>query len=234
MKAPATSRPSVQARETMAHAELAELNAQASHLVLPPYASTLFGAHSSVFEGVDGEGEITHGWVSPFNSSIIKFETHWSGRGLSAGYQDLYGHPGPQYCVYFNFTPAKTASYSMNAVLAFHGFYILRSDDGLFSSKFAQVTLKATMNVHQYVDIGVKSFPALIDEEHDNADAVRTYDRTQFFDYTTVLKEGDPVTATVTVRPWAQAAGGGSYAELNFKDGSANYIQPLFLSVALG
>ena len=40
--------------------------------------------------------------------------------------------------------------------------------------------------------------------------------------------------ATVTVLPTAQVAGSGSYAELNFKAGTANYIQPLFLSVASG
>ena len=121
----------------------------------------------------------------------------------------------------------------MLAVLAFHGFYILRSDDGIFTSKWAKVFLNAEMNVRQYVDVGLKSFPALIAEERDNADAVFTYDRTHFFDYTTVLKEGDPVTATVTVLPRAAAAGNGSYAELNFKAGTANYIEPLFLSVAL-
>ena len=76
------SRPSAQARDTKAHALLAELNAQAGHLALPPYASTLFGANASVFEGVDGEGEITNGWVSPSSSTRIKFETHFSGTGL--------------------------------------------------------------------------------------------------------------------------------------------------------
>jgi hypothetical protein len=222
------SRPSAQARDTKAHALLAELNAQAGHLTLPPYASTLFGANASVFEGVDGEGEITNGWVSPSSSTRIKFETHFSGTGLGP----VEGTP-PQFCVYFSFTPAKTASYSMLAVLAFHGFYILRSDDGIFTSKWAKVFLNAEMNVRQYVDVGLKSFPALIAEERDNADAVFTYDRTQFFDYTTVLKEGDPVTVTVTVLPRAAAAGNGSYAELNFKAGTANYIEPLFLSVAL-
>jgi hypothetical protein len=231
MKPSVILRPSAQARDTKAYAVLAESHGKAAHLVLPPYASTLFSADAGVFEGVDGEGEITNGWVSPSSSSHIKFETHWSGAGSFAP-PEAWSTP-LQYSVYFTFTPAKTASYSMTAVLAFHAFYILRADDGLFTSKFAKVFLSVVMNVHQYVDIGSKSFPALIDEEHDNADEVITFDRTSFFDYTTILKEGDPVTVTVTVLPRVQAYGWGSYSELNFKDGIANYIQPLFLSLAL-
>ena len=165
----------------------------------------------------------------PSSSSLIKFEIH----DYSESSLDHVTATPPQYCVYFSFTPATTASYSITAVLAWHGFYILRSDDGIFTSKSAKVFLNVEMNVHQYVDIGSKSFPALIAEDRDNADAVFTYDRTHFFDYTTVLKEGDPVTATVTVLPWVEAVGKGSYAELNFKAGTANYIQPLFLSVTL-
>ena len=65
VRAPVISRPSAQSRDAKAYAVLAELHAQANHLVVPPYASTLFGPDAGVFEGVDGEGEITNGWVSP-------------------------------------------------------------------------------------------------------------------------------------------------------------------------
>ena len=120
----------------------------------------------------------------------------------------------------------------MTAVLAFHGFYILRSDDGYFSCKHAEVKLSVQMNVHQYVDIGWKSFPALIDRKED-----RTLKRSppttehSFLDYTTVLKAGDPVVVTVKGTLHAFARGGGAYAELNFQAGTADYIEPLLLSV---
>jgi hypothetical protein len=65
------------------------------------------------------------------------------------------------------------------------------------------------MNVHQYVAIGQKSFPALIDRREGNVEEVTTYDRTHFLDYTTVLKAGDPVVVTVkgTLHAFARAAG---------------------------
>ena len=119
----------------------------------------------------------------------------------------------------------------MTAVLAFHGFYVLRSDDSWYNCRSAQVQLKARMNVRQYVDFGWKDFPLLIDREEDNAEEVTTYDRTGFFDYTAVLKAGDPVVVTFKGIVDASARGGGAYAELNFEAGTANYIEPLLLSV---
>ena len=119
----------------------------------------------------------------------------------------------------------------MTAVFAFHGFYVLRSDDSWYNCRNAKVKLTMSMNAHQYVDIGKKSFPPLIDRDEDNVEEVTTYDRTNFFDYTTVLKAGDPVIVTVSGTLDANARGGGAYAELNFEAGTANYIGPLLLSV---
>ena len=67
--------------------------------------------------------------------------------------------------------------------------------------------------------------------EKQNTEEVTSYDRTQFMDYTTGLRGGDPVVVTVKGVVEASAHGGGAYAELNFMDGTANYIWPLFLSV---
>ena len=93
------------------------------------------------------------------------------------------------------------------------------------------MVLNVQMNVHQYVDIGWKSFPALIDRHEGNVEEVTTYDRTHFLDYTTVLKAGDPAMVTVKGTLHAFARGSGAFAELNFEAGTANYIEPLLLSV---
>jgi hypothetical protein len=132
--------------------------------------------------------------------------------------------------MHFAFVPASTATYEMTAAIAFHGFYILRSDDGFFTCKEAIVKLNAQMNVHQYADTAWHDFP-LLNIVKQNTDEITTYDRTHFLDYTTGLRMGDPVVVTVKGTVEALGHGGGSYAELNFRDGTANYIEPLFLSV---
>jgi hypothetical protein len=108
---------------------------------------------------------------------------------------------------------------------------VLRSDDGFFTSKHAYVDLRVTMNVHQYVDFGWKSFPYPLSRDEDNINEFDNFDRTFFFDSTAPLRAGDPVVVTAKIEIVAGASGSGSYAELNFADGTANYIQPLFLSV---
>ena len=45
------------------------------------------------------------------------------------------------------------------------------------------------------------------------------------------LKAGDPVIVTVRGVIDADARGGGAFAELNFEAGTANFIEPLLLSV---
>jgi hypothetical protein len=206
--------------------------AEGAHLVLPPFASSIFVADKAVVAndpGESGSGAINSGWIFPDDPSKIRMMT--SGQADVWCFQAVAGSADPEFAVHFGFVPASTATYEMTSVLAFHGFFILRSDDGYFSCKHAEVKLSVQMNVHQYVDIGWKSFPVLIDRNEGNVEEVTTYDRTQFLDYTTVLKAGDPVVVTVKGKLHAFARGSGAYAELNFQAGTANYIEPLLLSV---
>lgn len=205
---------------------------EGGHMVLPPIASTLFAADRAALQGtlgLTGDGAINSGWVFPDEPGRIRIKD--SGHVGTACFEAYASPPAPEFSVHFGFVPASTANYEMTAVFAFHGFYILRSDDSWYNCRHAFAKLKVRMNVHQYVDIGWKNFPALIDRSEQNVESVTHYDRTQFLDYTTVLKGGDPVVITVNGSLDALGVGGGTYAELNFEAGTANYIEPLLVSV---
>lgn len=174
-------------------------------------------------------GEITSGWVFT-DAGNLKIEAHDSGSGT--GWRAHAGPPPVPHDVIFTFVPAETRTYELTAVFAFHGFYILQSDDGWLTHKFAQVSLDFAMNANQYVDLGWKTFPRPIDASGDNINQFESFDRTFFFDYSAPLRQGDPVVVTARVTLDAAASGSGSHAEINFLDGTANFIQPLFLSVA--
>jgi hypothetical protein len=209
--------------------------AEAGALVLPAFASSIVVPEISRLADIDGldwtTGELDSGWVFPDDPSHIRImdSRHYA----NALCWDNRPDPPPEFAVYFGFVPASTATYNLNAVLAFHGFYILRCDDSWWNCRDAEVTLTVQMNVHQYTDSGWTDFTVL-DVETANADEVTSYDRTQFFDCNAALRAGDPVVVTVKGVVHASAHGGGAYAELNFADGTANYIQPLFLAVAPG
>ena len=138
--------------------------------------------------------------------------------------------PYPEFAAHFTFVPGTTATYEMTAVISFHGFYILRSDDSWWNCRAASVNLTVEMTVHQYSDLAWQT-TTLLDIEKDNTNEVTSYDATKFLDYTTGLRAGDPVIVTVKGTVKASGHGGSTYAELNFADGTANFIQPLFCSV---
>lgn len=233
-------RPAMVARPDTARTEAKEaavrsaVLAEGGHLVLPPFASSIFvgdaGAIANAPPGDSGTGAINSGWVFPQNAADIRLKT--SSQNDIACLLAVAGPADPTFSVNFAFVPATTATYSMTAIFAFHGFYILRSDDSWWNCRHAETKLSVQMNVNQYANLGWNNFPALIDRNESNDEEVTTYDRTQFFDYTpVVLKAGDPVVVTVKGTLHAFARGSGAYAELNFQDGTANYIRPLFLSV---
>jgi hypothetical protein len=206
--------------------------AEGGHVVLTPYATTFYSGDRALLKdvsGVSGNGAINSGWVFPDDPSKIRLTT--SAHNPLWCFQAGAGPDDPVFSVHFAFVPASTANYEMTAIFAFHGFYVLRSDDSWYNCRHVEVKLTIQMHVNQYLDIGLKSFPALIDRNEDNVEEVTTYDRTGFFDYTTALKAGDPVIVTVSGTLRASARGGGAYAELNFESGTANYIEPLLLSV---
>jgi hypothetical protein len=209
--------------------------AQSGHMVLPVFVSSIFTADKKQFDGVVGigpnkwtDGAINSGWVFPDDPSRIRIRD--SEHDESLCWPNHY-FPPPEFATHFTFVPASTGTYEMTAVLGFHGFYVLVSDDSWWNCRFAYVRLTAQMNVHQYVDSGWKDFPPLLQVEKQNAQEVDNFDRTFFLDYTAALRVGDPVVVTVKGVVEAFSHGGGTYAELNFADGTANYIEPLLLSV---
>jgi len=231
-------RPKAGSRRVLQAADFKEAGLQSAvfgeskHTVLHAFASTLFAADKGVFKDITGDagaGAINSGWIFPDEPGQIRLKD--TAHCPVACFFACGGSPPPEFAVHFAFTPASTANYEMTAVFAFHGFYILRSDDSFYNCRNAKVKLTVSMNAYQYVDIGWKDFPALIDRDEDNVEEVTSYDRTHFLDYTTVLRVGDPVIVTVRGVVDADAHGGGAYAELNFEAGTANYIEPLLLSV---
>jgi hypothetical protein len=164
--------------------------------------------------------------VAPNPSQLqIKNEDDGSGLGWS-----LWSHAVALYPVYkdvlFVFTPTHDASYTFTASLTFHGFYILQADDGVFTSKSADVEVWVTLNAHQFVDRPWKWFPAVINRYSQNINEFDNFDQTFYFADTQDFHAGEPVGITVRIELVAVASRDGSHAEVNFQDGDNSYIQP--------
>jgi hypothetical protein len=173
------------------------------------------------------QGESGNPWILPYNPEEINILQNSEGSGWGCWAE---GKPLPvRWNVWFNFVPDETSVWDLIALFGFHGFYILKAHDGLFTCKEAEVFTEVKMNVYQYFWHGWKNFN-LIDKDDDNIELTKFYDSGQLFDYTTNLKAGDSTWVLVQVSVRAYASGGGSYAEINFSDGAANYIKPFLLA----
>lgn len=206
---------------------------ETGHTILEAASTALFlpqkALLNELYDPLWTPGAIDSGWVLPEDPSDIhiKDTRHYPNALCWDNRQDPY----PEFSILFTFVPATTATYQLTAVVAFNGFYILRSDDSWWNCRYASVKLTVDMRVHQYGDMPWQE-TVLLDVGASNADETISYDLTKFFDYSAALRGGDPVVVTVKGTVEASAHGAGAYAELNFSDGNANHIRPLFLSVS--
>jgi hypothetical protein len=226
------NRPSAATAAVTEAATVSAVFGESGYMVLPPAASAIYTPDrvtDDIAIGPDwNSGAIDSGWVSPDPPGIIKVKDSY--QDFSLCWSNRYSPPH-EYSAHFAFIPASTASYELTAVIAYHGFYVLVADDSAWNCRYARVTLTAEMSVHQYVEAGWKTFPPLLNVEKQNAQEVDNFDRTFFFDTTAALRVGDPVVVTVRGVVEGFSDGGSTHAELNFQDGTANYIQPLFMAV---
>jgi hypothetical protein len=219
------NRPSRRVADFKEHSLDAATTAGSGRQIFPPYASSLMAPDKSYLEGI--EGEMGNPWIFPSNPGQIKIKSTDSGDGW--GCWATAGPPAPKYTTWYYFIPDQTATWELTAITVFHGFYVLRADDGIFTCKVAKVRTTLELDVLQYYWKGVQTYK-LIDISDDDINTSKNYDSTQFNWVHFGLKAGDPVWVKVEVSIDAIASGGGSYAEMNFSDGSANYIEPLFLA----
>jgi len=192
---------------------------------IPPYTASLMASERSYLEGI--EGEMHNPWIFPVNPGQINLFNRDTGDGW--GCWATASGPPPTATVWFTFVPDRSARWELSPIFVFHGFYIMRADDGIFTCKNADVEMEAKVDIFQYFWKGAKTFK-LIDEDKDDVDLVEFYDRTEWLWDTTYLRAGDRVWVKVDVSVDALASGGGSYAEINFSDGAANYIEPLLMT----
>lgn len=166
--------------------------------------------------------------VQPLSPGQIKMKDVSSGSGLGWPWATAGAVVSPADIVFY-FVPEFSGTYSLTVAIAFHGFFVVQADDGTWTSKEASVKMDVSMDTYSHVDRGTKSFTSPIDLDSQNIDEFQNFDKVLTFSDTQVLRAGDPTVVTCSISIAASARGGGSYAEINFSDGDANYIQPQYL-----
>jgi hypothetical protein len=125
---------------------------------------------------------------------------------------------------WFSFSPNVNRWYNYTIVAPMHGFYICYADDGFWDSKEAHVRLDMSAVGYQY-NYKATSSVNLFDYDGQNINLANRYDNNPIMYYSDLLG-ADNAYLRVTQSLYGYARGGGSHAELNFSDGSANYLAP--------
>lgn len=123
----------------------------------------------------------------------------------------------------FWYLPPVSRFYSIAPLFRYRGFYIVRADDGIFTSKYARVVGSAWVNVYQYNWKGWNSVN-VYDVGDDNIDVNRRFDADRYLYTSYLLGGGDWAWIRCTIGLYAYARGGGSYARNDFDAGVANFL----------
>jgi len=184
--------------------------------ILPP-------AYAAIFSTKDPADKLSGGTGTDVpNYSFIDAWDWASGAG-----NGWFGSGAGSYQVWIEFgfwyLPPEYRNYSIIPHNLFRGFYIVRSDDGFWTSKYARVIVDIWTNVWQYNWKGWTQ-NRVLDVGSDNIDVNNRFDTERHTYNSALLGSGDWAYVRNYVSIYVYARGDGSYAELNFAVGNANYL----------
>lgn len=177
------------------------------------------------------------GWFTPYYGTL-----HWSDgtvvwQGYNPGNIDLWidcagagsGLFGTGACSgtlimdwWFTYRPTVNRNYSHTIYVPYNGFYILYADDGFWDSKEAHARMDLSATGYQYTWKPTGS-TNVFDWASQNINVGDRFDGWRTMYYSDLLG-ADQAYLLVSASFYVYARGGGSHAQLNFAEGSANHI----------
>jgi hypothetical protein len=174
-----------------------------------PYYGTLHGSDGTIYWQGYNPGNIDL-WDTASGSGSGLFGT---GAASFTAYMDWW----------FSYTTDTSRFYNNAIYVPFHGFDIVHADDGFWDSKEAHVRIDLAAMGYQYN--GKPTANAnVFDVDSQNINVNDRYDGWRTMNYADLLGGGDAAYLRVSASFYVYARGGGSFAELNFSDGAANYL----------
>lgn len=177
------------------------------------------------------------GWFTPYYGML-----HWSNgtvvwQGYYPGNIDLWvacsgsgsGIFGTGACEgtlvmdwWFTYLAPVNRHYGHTIWVPYHGFYIIRADDGFWDSKYARARIDLSAVGYQY-NYKATGSTNVFEMSNDNIDINDRFDGWRTMYYSDLLG-ADRAYLRASSSYYVYARGGGSTAQLNFSDGNANYM----------
>lgn len=196
-----------------------------------PYAATVLAENQEDLRHI--EGERGNPWVQPWNPGPVKIKREqWGGGNGWCGWAQP-ALPTVGVTFWFPFLADTTALWWLYPVIGFHGFYYLFANKDWWNCIDCRATLDVFVNAYQYVWNGSRHVN-LLNVDEDSGAKFGSYDESPDISITTPLRNDSQyyVFVKVDVLIYVHPYGPGTYGEMNFMDGTANYIQPLVMFAA--
>jgi hypothetical protein len=191
-------------------------------------APTLLGADISGPASADGEP--TYVWL--YDAEKVNDLTSTSeGSGWGCFLKENPDYPDPNAKWWYTWTPPEDGLYSFWVIAAYSGFFIIRANDKWYNCKYAKAHAFVDVNVHQYFWRG-RHERTIIDRRGSNIQDTSLVSGSVHFMFNESLNGGDEMKIRVTVTLDTYAQGSGSYAELNFSEGEANFLKAPFVFIS--
>lgn len=196
--------------------------------LLPPFTANVRASNEVLLDSITGTEE-DDGTVTPDDPDVLDLAAKDDGEGVFG----FFGHIIPiiQADVYYGFVPTETGTHQISPSIDFHGFYTVKADDKFWNSKSAEVRLNVEVGAEQYGRWQSWESTRVLRERKTNGTRSERLDETKSFTSKAELAKGDGVVVLVRISMTAAADGNGSFAEIDFAAGSANYIRPLTMTV---
>lgn len=176
--------------------------------------------------GLEGKVGNPGTWLYQKKAKEVKIKDVSTGSGSGC-----VGRPVPvpvKFDWWYHWNPPKKGKYLFWPMVDYHGFYVIKADDGCFSCKRADISASIGIKVHQHWWRGVSgvSIVNLGSQHIDKSSLLHDKKSWKFYEYL----DTSHIIVRARVSLCAQAKGSGSYAEVNFKDGkSAHVSAPIVL-----
>lgn len=216
-------------KEDVKNFALSSLSQPPNLRVIPLYATTLLASDLPNLEG--NPGEQGNPYIFPEDPSKVSIRASWMGSGFACEAEPSPPQSDASAVFWFVFTPFVTTYWHLSAFIDMHGFYTMRAGSDIFGCVKSIVQVTGQIQVNQYGRVDSSPIPVLnLDQSSIDIEFTRIdFAPQRFTGGWFSLAKADPVYVTVVISIHAEAANAGSYSEVNFADGTANYLQPIVL-----
>jgi hypothetical protein len=208
------------------HAEAAIVK-DAGGTTIDTYATAILTPDRSWMEDI--EGELGNPWIRPYSKRNLELYNDEPGSG-GWGCAAYGGFPPTKGIVWYRFKPDRNGTWQVKPRIDFNGFYEYHANGHFFDCKSASVHINVDVLVYQYSRWrSDRAAFKLLEKGGRNVDEHDHFDHAYGFPLILQLR-ADWCWVKTRITLECKARGNGSWAELNFKSGSANYIRPWYMA----